>query len=124
MNIFDTTRHEERIEFLRKEIKEEDGTEMDEESVMDFWYWIEITKTEKNCSLFAIVDSLRAVWQGEAGDDLVGLHFKGGKSIHYVIFKTRYDGDVLREAGYAGFHQMRKLLKDLKLDYLLKEGGF
>ena len=118
--MFDEKRHEERIEFLRKEIKEEDGTEMNEESVMDFWYWIEMTKTEKKCSLFAIVDTLRAVWQGEAGDDLVGLQFKGGKDVRYVIFKTRYDGKRTQRNWTCGISPDEEASERLKVGLPVK----
>ncbi len=92
-----------RILELREIVEDdEDIEEINEDSVREFWTFME--SAGFGCRAALVLQdngNLRAVWRDKAGHN-VGLEFQGGGSVLYVMFKPYADGrKTLREADVA-----------------------
>lgn len=109
-----------RIEVLRSDA-ELDGVTVNNESLRDFWSFIESVPLAGKAEL-VLVDNgnLRAVWDGEDGSHL-GFQFLGDHMLQYVIFRRREgSGHVSRVAGRDTLEGVKKQVRNFDLEALLK----
>ena len=95
---------------------DEDIEEVNEDSITDFWVFIETMEFTRRAGL-VLQDNgnLRAVWRDKEGHN-VGLEFQGSGSVLYVMFKPYTDGrKTFREAGVAPFSVVVDRLRELDL---------
>ncbi len=95
---------------------DEDIEEVNEDSITDFWVFMESTGFARRAGL-VLQDNgnLRAVWRDKAGHN-VGLEFQGDRSVLYVMFKPYADGrKTFREADVAKLDAVVDKLRELDL---------
>ena len=121
MTILDSQKtYSERIDELR-EYGMEDDISLNAPSEMDFWTFAEYSGFTRRAGL-ALMDNgnLRAVWKGEDSSHLA-LHFLGGRSIRYVIFKRRVGSrHTSRVAGTDTFDGIQKQVQAFHLEELVR----
>ncbi len=102
--------YESRIQQLRL-YAEPDGKTVSEESVRDFWAFVQSTRYLQRAGLALMNNgNIRAVWEG---DDLthLGLNFLGDQLVRFVIFKRRPSSrSVSRVVGVDNFDGIKKQL--------------
>ncbi len=110
-----------RIQALRADA-ELDGFTIDRNSEQDFWSFIRSANFSRRAGL-ALMDNgdVCAVWKGDAGSHL-SLHFLGGGSAQYVIFKRRSTGArISRVAGIDTFSGIEKQIDAFDLVSLVNQ---
>jgi hypothetical protein len=108
-----------RIEALRAEARQ-DGYDLNVASERDFWRFIRSEPFIRKGNLVLLDNgNLRAVWKGEHGTH-IGLQFRGGGSVQYVIFKRRAaTGSISRVAGRDSLEGVKRQLSSFDLRTLI-----
>ena len=99
--------YQRRIEELSK-YGVEDGITLSEASHRDFWAFIDSANYLRRAEVVLMDNGdLRAVWRGDDQSHLA-LHFLGGRSVRYVVFKRRpASKHVSRVAGTDTFNGIK-----------------
>ncbi len=110
--------YELRIDELRTYAAEE-GFTISQASEADFWKFMKSAGFTRRAGLVAMDNGdLRAVWDGD-GEDHLGLHFLGGGSITFVIFKQQAGRQVQRLAGTDTLDGMKERIHKFDLTPLV-----
>ncbi len=98
----------------------EEGISLSEASERDFWAFVGAPVTARRAGLVLMDNgNLRAVWKGDDGSHL-GIHFLGGQSVRYVIFKRRLAStQISRVAGIDTFEGIKKQIRAFDLTSLV-----
>ena len=111
--------YESRLELLNSEGKNND-IEINEDSVADFWRFIEFAFPKTKASIMlSSQGTVRAVWR-TGPENHVGLHFKGDGVVHYVIFKlVPTDEKITRVVGVCKYVDALSLVERYGLTSLV-----
>ena len=95
---------------------DEDIEVVNENSISDFWSFIEDNPCSRRAGLVLLDNGdLRAVWRENGGNN-VGLEFQGNGTILYVMFKRYSDGKkTVRDAGITTFDGVVRKLREMDL---------
>jgi hypothetical protein len=109
-----------RLEFLRAEAEDE-GVSWSKESERDLIAFCS-TSTVAPAVYLLENGNLRAVWRDQTGAQ-VGLQFRGGGQVHYVMFAPRAQGATARLYGVDDVASLRPQVSAAGLQRLLFSGS-
>ncbi len=111
--------YQNRLDELREAAAEEELS-VNEQSISDFWRFVEDASANASASLILTVEGdIRAVWR-TGPEDHIGLHFKGDGLVHYVVFKRVLPNeDVTRVAGACTIDEAQQLVAKYEMQSLV-----